>query len=111
MLIVELREAIYNKAFDLMDEVKEHGKATKMAICALEDALYECYEASKDEWEREDYSEDPENYDEKSEMKLRRYRRNMRNNEDMINNDMDYSMRSNRHTGMRMRRNRIGMAA
>lgn len=51
MVIIEMREAAFDKAFELLDEVKELGKQKKMVLCELEDTLYECYESSKDEEE------------------------------------------------------------
>ena len=71
MIIYEFKESAYNKAFDLLDQIKEHGKKVKMAVCALEDALYDCYESE------EDMMEDEDNLD--SNLKDREmYRRNMR---------------------------------
>ena len=65
MVVIEMREAAYNKVFDLLDEVKELGKKKKLVLCELEDAIYECYEASKDEeyeaLEEDQYDEDFEN--------------------------------------------------
>ena len=60
MVIYEFKESTYNKAFDLMDDIKEYGKKVKMCICALEDTLYDCYESSKGEedgYEEEEYPE------------------------------------------------------
>ena len=48
MMIFEMREAAYEKAFELFDEVKDLDKQKKMIMCELEDALYDCYEASKE---------------------------------------------------------------
>lgn len=59
MVMIELRDSAYDYAFELMDKAKEGAKKTKLALCELEDAMYECYETSKDE--REDYEvEEPE---------------------------------------------------
>ena len=78
MIIYEFKESAYNKAFDLIDEIKENGKKVKMAVCALEDALYDCYESEDDMEEDEDNLEsnyrDKEMY--RKNMKMRR--RNMR---------------------------------
>jgi len=78
MIIYEFKESAYNKAFDLLDEIKEHGKKVKMAVCALEDALYDCYESEEDIMEDEDNLDsnlkDGEMY--RRNMKMRR--RNMR---------------------------------
>lgn len=100
MVIVEFKDAAYDKAFELLDEAKHYTKKTKMTLCALEDAVSECYEASKDdEHDEEDgYSE------EETELGLRRGRRSgMRHDE-----GEDWDMSHRRSRGMRMRRNRMG---
>ena len=78
MIIYEFKESAYNKAFDLLDEIKENGKKVKMAVCALEDALYDCYEAEDVDMEEDEDLEtnfkDREMY--RRNMKMRR--RNMR---------------------------------
>ena len=106
MVVIEMRDAAYDTAFELLDEAKHSAKKTKLTLCELEDAMYECYEASKDD-EREDYeSEEPD-------MDFRG-RRGYRHDEyDMRDDDMDMDMRSgmrrsNRRRGLRMRRNRMG---
>lgn len=71
MIIYEFKESAYNKAFDLLEEIKDHGKKVKMAVCALEDALYDCYESEED---YEDESEELESNFRDREM----YRKNMR---------------------------------
>lgn len=59
MIVFEMREAAYNKLFGLVDEVKELDKKRRMIICELEEAVYDCYEASKSEDEYdEDYEEE-----------------------------------------------------
>lgn len=102
MMIIEFREAAYEKAFDLLDETKEHLKAGKMTLCALEDALYDCYETSGGE-EIEDFEDPMGDYSVRGEFDLHNYRRNrrshLRNMRD--NDDMEYMM--NRRN-MRMRR-------
>ena len=59
MMIIELREALLDRALDQLDEAKKYGKKCKMAMCELEDTLYECYESSRyadEEYEdREDF--------------------------------------------------------
>ena len=77
MIIYEFKESAYNKAFELLDELKEHQKETKMTICALEDALYDCYESEED---MEDINNLESNFKDgemyKRNMKMRRH--NMR---------------------------------
>lgn len=88
MMVIEFREAAYDKAFRLLDEVKERNKENKMVLCALEDAMYDCYEASRDSEEeyedREDFEIPPiEDGDDELEINYRNgsrsaMRRNMR---------------------------------
>lgn len=58
-MIIEMREALLDRALDQLEEAKKYGKKCKMAMCELEDTLYECYESGKDEdddyEEREDF--------------------------------------------------------
>lgn len=49
-----MRDAVYDTAFDLLDEAKLNAKKTKLTLCELENAMYDCYEASKEEHEGED---------------------------------------------------------
>ena len=58
-MIIELREALLDKALDQLTTAKKYGKKCKLAMCELEDTLYECYETSKDA-EDEDYEYDEE---------------------------------------------------
>lgn len=119
---IKMREAAYEKAFELLDEAKELNKQKKMVLCELEDAIYDCYEASKDK-ENEEY-EDRDGFDipgddEESEMDFRGrngsrsgmrkgMRSGMRNYDDDMSED-DMKMRAYRgRRGMRMRRNRYG---
>lgn len=103
MVIFELRDAAYDSAFELLDEAKHSAKKTKLTLCELEDAIYECYEASKEE-------EYPE-YEEDTDMDLRRrsgMRSNYRHDDRDMYDDDEMNMRSNmrrasRRRGMRMR--------
>jgi len=105
MVVIEMKDAAYDNAFDLLEEAKHNAKKTKLTLCELEDAMYECYEASKDE--QEDY--DPEDAD----MDLR-YRSDYRHDEQYgAREDDDERMnmryrRMARRSGMRMRRGRMG---
>lgn len=53
MMVIEMREAAKDKAFGLLEEIKDLGHKKKLALCELEDALYECFE-KEDEREEED---------------------------------------------------------
>lgn len=86
MVMIETRDAVYDTAFDLLDEVKLNAKKVKLSICELENAMYDCYEASKGDHEegedKEDmnfrgvtgYSEDEDNMHEEHPMKRIGYR-------------------------------------
>lgn len=92
-----MREAAYDKAFDLLEEIKDLGKKKRMALCELEDAMYECYEASKDK--EEDSSEREETV---SDMDYRKSRR-MRYEHPEHEYDDDTYLHDYRRRGMRMR--------
>ena len=98
-----MREAAQDRAFDLLDEIKDLGHKKKMAICELEDTLHDCFESSEDD--EEEFPEDD------TEMKMRyrkqsRYRRSqMRNAHD---EDDEWEDARLRRRDMRMRRNRMG---
>lgn len=103
MVVIEMRDEAYDIAFDLLDEAKHSAKKTKMTLCELEDAMYDCLEASKDEEEYED-----------SEMGFRN-RKDYRHDEHYgvsdDEDDMDMRMRSGMRRGRRrasMRRSRLG---
>lgn len=112
MIMIEMRQAAKDKAFDLLDEIKDLGRQKKMALCKLEETLYECFESEEDdedEYENSDYTSDE---DEDKDMDYRsrrayRYRRNMRNmrGDHGMYDDVDEMPRHS----MRMRsRNRMG---
>jgi len=106
MVVIEMRDAAYDTAFNLLEEAKHSAKKTKLTLCELEDAMYDCYEASKEE--HEDYeSEEPE-------MEFRGRRGYREYDEDHAHED-DYMRsgmrRSSRMRSMRMRRNRMGQFA
>ena len=44
MMVIEMREAAKDKACDLLEEIKALGHKKKLALCELEDALYECFD-------------------------------------------------------------------
>ena len=76
MMIIEMREAAIDKAFEKLDEAKHHAKNTKLTLCELEDAMYECYEAigkqDDEEYEdREDFEIPSDEDDEELELAYR----------------------------------------
>ncbi|WP_279148522.1 hypothetical protein [Segatella bryantii] len=114
MVVIEMRDAAYDNAFELLDEAKHSAKKTKLTLCELEDAMYDCYEASKENKESDEYEED-------AEMGLRNAyaRRDDYRHDDQYGvreeDDDEMNMRSGMRrmsrrsrAGMRMRRNRMG---
>lgn len=102
-MVIEMREAAKEQAFDLIDEIKELGHQKKIALCELEDTLYDCFEESKGDEKEHEGSEEGTDLGFKS-----RYNRHyaMRNFDDY---DDDMDMRhAYRRRAMRMRRNRMG---
>lgn len=62
MVMIEMRDAVYDTAFDLLDEAKLNAKKTKLTLCELENAMYDCYEASKGEHEEGDEEKEDMNF-------------------------------------------------
>lgn len=54
MVMIEMRDSLYDTAFDLLDEAKLNAKKTKLTLCELENAMYDCYESIKDENSEDD---------------------------------------------------------
>lgn len=66
-MVIEMRDDAYNKAFELLDEALHHNKETKMVLCALEDAMYDCYDVERQDEngyndEQEEYTEGDVNF-------------------------------------------------
>lgn len=98
MMVIELRKAAQDKAFELLDEIEDLGYQKKMVLCELKDVLYECFESSEEEYE--DYEKEPE-------MDFRRrgsYRYGMRKGTKSHDYDDYEDMQMRR--GMRMRSGR-----
>ena len=95
MVVIEMRDAAYDTAFELLEDAKHSAKKTKMTLCELEDAMYDCLEASDD---KEDYED--------SEMDFRS-RRDYRHEEHYGVRDDEDDMRL--RSGVRMGRRRSGM--
>ena len=60
MVVIEMRDDAFANAFDLLDEAKLNAKKTKLVLCELENAMYDCYESSKEEHGSEEEGEDME---------------------------------------------------
>lgn len=108
MVVIEMKNAAYEAAFELIDEAKHNEKKQKMTLCELEDAIYDCYEASKSEEEEFEPSE--------FEIGLRSrkgYRHEGRyEHEDDDDEKISYGMRRmNRRIRKGMRRDRMGRYA
>ena len=101
MMVIEMRDNAYDTAFELLEEAKHSAKKTKLTLCELEDAMYDCYETSKEEHDDYEYEE--------PEMEFRG-RRGYRHDDEAYDDDrMDMRYRGAKRMGrMRMRRNRMG---
>jgi hypothetical protein len=49
MVMIEMKDSLYDTAFDLLDEANLNIKKTKLTLCELENAMYDCYESIKEE--------------------------------------------------------------
>ena len=101
MVMIEMRDSVYDTAFDLLDEAKLNAKKTKLTLCELENAMYDCYESTKEEKDSEDDKD----------MKFRGvsgYKEDYRHDEQYgVGDDEDEEMRRQMHhrrRAMRMRR-------
>jgi hypothetical protein len=54
MVMIEMKDSLYDTAFDLLDEAKLNAKKTKLTLCELENAMYDCYESIKEENSEDD---------------------------------------------------------
>jgi hypothetical protein len=105
MVVIEMRDNAYDAAFELLEEAKHSAKKTKLTLCELEDAMYDCYETSKEDYESYD-SEEPE-IDFRGRSSYRHDDRyGVREDDDAV--DMRYRRSMGRRGGLRMRRNRMG---
>lgn len=103
MILVELKESIYNKAFELIDEAKHSNKKTKLALCELEDCLENCFEMEDESYE-DNYGDSTVEGDIDVEIGELNYRRGMRG---AMRHDSEYP---HMRRGIRraMRRSRMG---
>ena len=99
MVMIEMRDSLYDTAFDLLDEAKLNAKKTKLTLCELENAMYDCYESIKEE-----------NGEDEKDIKFRGvsgYKEDYRHDEQYgVGDDEDEEMRKMHHRrrAMRMRR-------
>jgi hypothetical protein len=102
MVMIEMKDSLYDTAFDLLDEAKLNAKKTKLTLCELENAMYDCYESIKEE----------ENGEDEKDMKFRGvsgYKEDYRHDEQYgVGDDEEEAMlnrrMSHRRRNMRMRR-------
>lgn len=102
MVMIELKDSLYDTAFDLLDEAKLNAKKTKLTLCELENAMYDCYESMKEE----------ENGEDEKDIKFRGvsgYKENYRHDEQYgVGDDEEEAMlnkrMAHRRRNMRMRR-------
>lgn len=72
MMVIEMRNAHKEKAFDLIDDLKDLCHQKKAILCELEDVIYKCFDS---------FEEDDEEIEDEPGFDLRRnksYRKNMR---------------------------------
>jgi hypothetical protein len=101
MVMIEMKDSLYDTAFDLLDEAKLNAKKTKLTLCELENAMYDCYESIKEE-----------NSEDDKDMKFRGvsgYKEDYRHDEQYgVGDDEEEAMlnrrMSHRRRNMRMRR-------
>ncbi len=106
MMVIEMREAAQEKAFELIDELHELGHQKKMVMCELEDTLYDCFDSSEDDEEVSPKTDEGTDLGFKKNMYNRHYA--MRNFEDDEDEKEAMRMRAyRRNRAMRMRRNRM----
>lgn len=103
MMVIEMREAAQEKAFDLIDEAKDLDRQKKMVMCELEDTLYDCFEDDKKESSEE--TEEGKDLGFKSRYNRRYAMRNFEEDDDKT--EYPYYRRA----AMRMRRNKMGRYA
>lgn len=101
MIVIEMREAAREKAFDLIDEANDLRHQQKLIMCELEDTLYDCFDDDSEE-------EESEKSDEGTDLGFKKsYNRNyaMRNFDE--EDKMDERPMHRYRRSMRMRRNRM----
>lgn len=108
-MVIEMREAAQDKAFELLDEMKDLGRQKKMVMCELEDTLYDCFDDSKEDKESEEEVGEGTDLGFKKSMYNRHYA--MRNFDDDEDEKEAMKMRAYRRRAMRMRRSRASRYA
>lgn len=108
MMIIEMRQAAKDKAFDILDEIKDLGRKKKIALCELEETLYECFESSEeDDEEHESEYESGDSEDQDVDFRRRRAYRYGRHY-DMRHEDDDREYPHYRRSMRMRRRDRMG---
>lgn len=101
MMIIETRKSAQDMAFELLDEIKDLGRKKKIALHELETTLYDCFDSSEEDDERDEYVP----YEEGEPSYRRSYRHALRNMRSM--RDDEDEMYHRRQMRMR-RRNSMG---
>lgn len=97
MIFIEMKEAVFNKAFEEVDNAKKSIKNAKLSLCNLEEVLCDIYESqSFSEEEQEEYDEPQYGEVEVSDNDITLNYRGSRNMKNMM-----------RRRNMRMRHNSI----
>lgn len=104
MVMIEMRQAAQDTAFELVDELKDLNHQKKMVLCELEDTLYDCFEEAKEE-ESEEKSDEGTDLGFKSKYNRHYAMRNFDGKDD------DYDMMHSYRRHRAMRRNRMGRYA
>lgn len=92
MVLIEFKEAALNNAFEELDVAKDSLKKTKLALCNVEDSLYELHDAYKEsDYEDDEWEETPDSVIDVNFRRRRGMRRGMRHS--MYRDTHDMKMR------------------
>lgn len=110
MMIIEARQAAKDKAFDLIDEIKDLDRKKKIVFCELEETLYDCFESSEDEDDEEVESEYESGEGEDQNVDFRKYTAYKHDRKFLhgMRHDDDDSHQYRRRAMRMRRRNRMG---
>lgn len=108
MMIIEMRQAAQEKAFELLDEIKDLGRQKKMVLCELEDTLYDCFDDSKEE-DKEEMEQEVSDEGTDLGFKDKYIRHYAMRHFDDDDDTKEHLMRRYRRRALRMRRRRDSM--
>lgn len=101
MVVIEMREAAQELAFDLVDEMKDLDRKRKLVLCELEETLYDCFEDEKEDEKEGSEERTEEGTDLGFKSKFNRHYA-------MRNFDEDEDVYKHRRRSLRHRRDRMG---